>query len=54
MLFSKKDFEDRCKRLWARYLDDKADRPVNLPSAVLKNLRKEIIEKDCAVTAHAS
>ena len=53
MLFSAKDFQDRSKRLWQRYLDDKADRPVNLPSAVHKALRKEIVEKDCAVAVAA-
>jgi hypothetical protein len=48
MLFDSKDFCDRAKRIWQRYLDDKADRMVNLPSAVHKGLKKEIIDKDCA------
>ena len=47
MLFEPKDFQDRCKRIWARYLDDKADRMVNLPSAVHKALKKKIVDEDC-------
>jgi len=49
-LFAAQDFKDSCKRLWSRFLDDKADRMVNLPSAVHKKLKEEIITKDCADT----
>ena len=48
MLFAAADLQDGCKRIWARYLDDKADRIVNLPSAVHKSLKKHIVDEGCA------
>jgi len=47
MLFSVKDFQDRSKRLWNRYLGDKAERPVNLPAPTVRNLKKYIVEEEC-------
>jgi len=48
MLFSQRDLRDRSKRIWMRYLDDQADRQVNLPSSMVKALKKAIVDDDCA------
>ncbi|KAL1523325.1 hypothetical protein AB1Y20_018271 [Prymnesium parvum] len=46
-LFSSKDLVEAANRIWARYLDDKADRMVNLPASIHKVLKKEIVDNSC-------
>jgi len=47
-LFAAADFKDNAKRIWKRYLDDKAERMVNLPATMIKKLKKEILDDDAA------
>jgi len=47
MLFEAADMKDTARRIWKMYLDDKAERMVNLPATQVKALKKVIIDNDC-------
>ena len=45
LLFNEQDRRETAQRLWMRYLDAKADRLVNVPDQISRQLRKDIFEK---------
>lgn len=45
LLFNEQDRRETAQRLWMRYLDAKADRLVNVPDQISRQLQKDIFEK---------